>query len=405
MTTITDHREQYDIARAELERALKSVEAGTLDEHILGPLTARLERARNDLETCLSVNPSQTDYISASRSVTPAQRGGRAMATSPGQLALRSLGATAGGDSGDTARGLAEAVSKSRFNLRSNPSVMLSGAAVFGAATKANVWAASTALNPSHASDVAPLGRDSRFLYPHLPSKNIGNETAISDFVQSVRSLTGTTERAIDATSTKANLDLTVVASTEAIKGFAVTINSVPNIVIESNEQLGEFLQSEGQFQVSKALDDHILAQIVASTPAFGNTGSTFIDKVRNAISAMRLLGANPNVLAVNPTDLAALDLFRVGGSTTTDGAYQIDVARGRNTELWGLTVVERVGGGTDPAYVIDTAMLGVLYVGSVRFDADPYSEFKKNLTTLRIELNGLFHIRNAQGARRIAAT
>ena len=49
--------------------------------------------------------------------------------------------------------------------------------------------------------------------------------------------------------------------------------------------------------------------------------------------------------------------------------------------------------------------MLGVLYLSSLRFDADPYTGFRKNLTTLRIEVKGLFHVRNVRGARRIAAT
>ena len=49
--------------------------------------------------------------------------------------------------------------------------------------------------------------------------------------------------------------------------------------------------------------------------------------------------------------------------------------------------------------------MLGPLYLGPLRFDADPYTGFRKNLTTLRIEVKALYHVRNVQGARRIAAT
>jgi hypothetical protein len=49
--------------------------------------------------------------------------------------------------------------------------------------------------------------------------------------------------------------------------------------------------------------------------------------------------------------------------------------------------------------------MLGILYTSSFRFDADPYSGFKKNLTTLRCEMKALFHVRNKNGARRVAAT
>jgi hypothetical protein len=50
--------------------------------------------------------------------------------------------------------------------------------------------------------------------------------------------------------------------------------------------------------------------------------------------------------------------------------------------------------------------MLGQLYLGGRRFEADPFTGFRKNLTTLRIETKGaLYHARQAEGARRVSAT
>jgi hypothetical protein len=49
--------------------------------------------------------------------------------------------------------------------------------------------------------------------------------------------------------------------------------------------------------------------------------------------------------------------------------------------------------------------MLGMLYLGIARFEADTFTGFKKNLTTLRVEVTGLYHVRNSDGAPRIAAT
>jgi hypothetical protein len=46
-----------------------------------------------------------------------------------------------------------------------------------------------------------------------------------------------------------------------------------------------------------------------------------------------------------------------------------------------------------------------MLYLGIGRFEADPFGEFMENLTTLRVEVKGLYHVRNSDGARRIAAT
>ena len=76
----------------------------------------------------------------------------------------------------------------------------------------------------------------------------------------------------------------------------------------------------------------------------------------------------------------------------------------GTSSPLWGLRVIERIGTGTEDPYLIDPMMLGQLYLGNLRFDADPFTNFKKNLTTLRIECEALYHVWQAEGARRVAA-
>jgi hypothetical protein len=50
-------------------------------------------------------------------------------------------------------------------------------------------------------------------------------------------------------------------------------------------------------------------------------------------------------------------------------------------------------------AMLLDTTKVGVLYAGTTRFAVDPFSEFAKNLSTLRLEVSALFHVRNAQAA------
>jgi hypothetical protein len=49
--------------------------------------------------------------------------------------------------------------------------------------------------------------------------------------------------------------------------------------------------------------------------------------------------------------------------------------------------------------YVIDPTAIGVFYTSPSRFLADPYSNLKKNTTSLRLEQTALFHVRNVQGA------
>lgn len=297
---------------------------------------------------------------------------------------------TAGG-----AAGLGQAMAAKGFNLRSKPSVKTSAYVTL----KANSFPAVTDW-ARRAPTVVEMGFDARWLWPFLPKANAGQDTTIQDFRQTARTVTGTVLRAVDALTDKANVDVTVTLAAEAIKQLAVTINSIPNQLLESVPQLNAFLSQEGLFQVQSALDTHVMAQIVAASPPFGTTGTTLVDKVRNGVATMRATGANPRIVVLNPTDAAGLDLL------ADAGGYIFPVtSSGNSSPLWGLRVVERIGAGTEPPYLIDPDMLGVLYLGQMAFDADPYSEFKKNLTTLRVETNALFHVRDANGARRIAAT
>ena len=120
----------------------------------------------------------------------------------------------------------------------------------------------------------------------------------------------------MDATTDKAKLDVTLALVTEALSEFAVTIDDVPNAILESVDLLEQFLNDEGRFQVFTAIDAHVFAQIVAATPAFGTSGTTLIDQIRNGVATMRGTGANPDLLVVNPTTGASLDLSTSGAGT-----------------------------------------------------------------------------------------
>jgi Phage capsid family len=154
---------------------------------------------------------------------------------------------------------------------------------------------------------------------------------------------------------------------------------------------------------VQTAVDAHVFAQIVAGAPPFGVTGTGLIAQLRNGITSMRAVGANPTIALLNPTDAAALDLSVTG----TDNQYVFPLRdTGSSSPLWDLTVVERTSAaGTEPPYLIDPQMLGTLFLGAARFETDPYSGFANNTTRIRCELNVLYHIRQATGARRLAAT
>ena len=296
-----------------------------------------------------------------------------------------------GGGGGD----FAHAVVAAGFHPKSNPSVTIPLLTAMGKASTLPGVGDWNRADPV----VVPMGRDQRFLNSNLIQQSVDGETAIQDFRQTARTVTGSVQRALDATTDKASLDVTLSLVTETLVQQAILIEDVPNAIFESVPSLRDFLSSEGVFQINKSLDSHAMSQIVAATPPFGQTGSELITKIRNAVASMRAEGANPTVLVLNPTDAATLDLQADAGGfifPTRD--------TGSASPLWGLRVVERIGAGTEAPYLLDPEMLGRYYLGTLRFEIDPYTGFSKNLSTLRLEIKSLFHVRNAKGARRVAA-
>jgi hypothetical protein len=65
---------------------------------------------------------------------------------------------------------------------------------------------------------------------------------------------------------------------------------------------------------------------------------------------------------------------------------------------------------GTEPPLLVDTTRIGVLYLGTMRIDLDPFagvsgSNFENNTTDIRCEVKVLMHVRSAKAAHRVAAT
>lgn len=295
---------------------------------------------------------------------------------------------------------LVDAMKSARFDPKTNPSVTVPG---FGAwATKAQTIPSMADLSPSQRM-VTPLGQDTRFMWSAMPLQDAGTNTAIEDFKITAATVSGTIERSPSATGTKADLATTTTLVNDPMKQFAITISDIPNVLFNSTPMLASFMQQQAEFELEKALDAHVLAQIVAATPPFGNTGTGLIAQIRSGIKTMRAAGAQPTLLVVNPTDSETIDT-----TLTAVGDFLIanpSTDPGGSNPVWALTRIERIGAGTEPPYLIDPAMLGVLYLGAVRVDADPYTGFKNNTTTLRVEFEALMHVRNVNGARRIAAS
>jgi hypothetical protein len=127
-------------------------------------------------------------------------------------------------------------------------------------------------------------------------SQNVEGASAVQDFKQTVRTLTGNAVRDLDAATDKASLDVTLTSVTESLKQVAVTINDIPNAIFESVGSMRAYLNQEGAFQVQKALDTHVMAQIVAAAPPFGTSGTGLVARIRNGVATMARLGLTPHL-------------------------------------------------------------------------------------------------------------
>jgi hypothetical protein len=215
----------------------------------------------------------------------------------------------------------------------------------------------------------------------------------------------GTVERSPTATTDKAQLPVTVAVSNEAMSQVAILLDGVPVAVFNALEGFRAFADDELRFQLFKALDTHVYTKVNTSA-SFGTTGTGLIAQLRNGVAALQTAGFNPDLAVVNPTDAVALDL-----SVDTAGQYVFALRdTGDSSPLWRMRIIVRAGAGTEPPLLIDTSRIGVLYLGNLSIDVDPFAglggkNFAKNLVDLRAEQLALMHVRSPLAARRIAAT
>jgi hypothetical protein len=250
---------------------------------------------------------------------------------------------------------------------------------------------------PSLQGPFVEAGRDRRSLYRVLPRQQLDPGTmSIDDFRQTgSRTVTGEVERDPMDTSQKAELDLSIELATDPVRTFAVVTSGVPTRLFDLEAQFAQFLRTEMQFQLELALDVHTIEQIMAASPPFGTTGADLIAQVRNAIAEMRAVGASPSILAISPEDAAGLDLTQTSGP---EAAYVFTTRQsGGASPLWSLQVVE-VPNLMEPV-LLDPEMLGLLYTASGRLLVDPFSAMDTNEVRLRLEFDGLTHVRNISGA------
>src|SRR5262249_44571406 len=159
-----------------------------------------------------------------------------------------------------------------------------------------------------------------------------------------------------------------------SLKQLAVLAPEVPSKLFDAVAGLGDlspmaaatgggllldWLRAEMAYQLNRALDAHVMAQLIAAKPGFGETGTGIINQIRQAIREHRALGANPTILVASPKLAAELDTYE----TTTKDFPMGTRATGSASPLYGLNIVELGGGASEHAPVlVDPTILGVNY-------------------------------------------
>jgi hypothetical protein len=259
---------------------------------------------------------------------------------------------------------------------------------------------------------VVPMARDVRYLYPLLRSQQVEQgDLGIQEIKQTgERKVTGAVEREPMSTSDKAKLATGLTLEQVPLKQLAVYADEIPDKLFDAVQGLGdnavavpplgpgslllEWLRDEMVYQLDRALDTHIIGQLIAAKPAFGEATGSLLTKIRTAVSAHRALGARPTILAVGPKVAIELDTLEDANKRPL---FPLGVVGGASP-LFGMTVLELQTDEHAPI-LIDPQVIGIDYYSLATLFVNPFVGGKKNLVDVRLEYDTLFHVRDVSGA------
>ncbi len=235
---------------------------------------------------------------------------------------------------------------------------------------------------------------DERFIFGAFPSINPGAALAVSEFVQSSRALgSGSAEADVErdllSTDPKAELDVEISHTSADMKQVAIMIRDIPNALFEAEGALSGFLSSEMSKQLALAIDAHVVAAIQAASPDTSTGGDSTAAALRYAVADMAQRGVHPSIAILDDDAATEIDTMK---AIDLPNAYPYGLSIRTSPSLAGSQ------------FVVEPSVAGVLYLGSVKFDRDPYTGFGENTTDLRAECSLLFVVRNVDGIQEAVA-
>jgi uncharacterized protein len=178
-------------------------------------------------------------------------------------------------------------------------------------------WSAGTVLtdlNPIRREGV-PLGYDTRWLYPVLPTTAVDDATtAIQYLRQSSRSLAGTAViRPLTDTSTKPETSSTVEYQTLQLNQVANVQSGIPRIHA-AQPMFQSIVEQDLRLGINDGLDE-IVRRGVALAGTIVKGTDDILEVTRKAMTLIQAGGYAPDVLAIDPASAQALDLLRTPGT------------------------------------------------------------------------------------------
>ncbi len=251
---------------------------------------------------------------------------------------------------------------------------------------------------------VAPqLPYDNRWAWPALAQVPVDAATTmVNVLTETSRTLisSGTAVRAINATSSKPEVALTVLNVATELKQIAAVVAGIPNIVLAQNG-IDSIIANDLRLSYGDALDWHVCQGLNgASVGTQTLVTDPLLNVVRRSVTLLRASGFNPDTLLLTPTNSETLDLLTAGGTVGYVGPYVFGPGGSANQPVFGMNI--RVSKNIGQPVVLDSRAFGKVYVSPVSLASFEEAAGLTNTSLVRFEGNAVLGVERATAAVRI---
>jgi hypothetical protein len=228
------------------------------------------------------------------------------------------------------------------------------------------------------------LGEDARFLFAAFPAVSVADDTTtISSFRQQSRTLPSLNDvwnRAIDAVTTKAEVDTQTELVPVPLLQVAAVELGVPNVML-SSASFRSWIDNDLAFTYKSGVDDMVKEAIQGAGAAPASGGSNIFEQIAFASSDVQVNGYRPSLVALSPGDALALKLLMLTGGDS----YVFSTPE--PTVLVTATLADSEG------FVADASSAGVLYATGAQLQSFEENSGSSNSSTVRYESHAAFAI------------